>query len=366
MKTKVSTEKLRQAVSICNRFISLRPSLPVLANIKIESSKTKLRLLATNLENSIVIEIPATGEVWETTITAKLLAEFLNLVKSPETILESDKEELQLLCGEARGKFNTIAASEFPSIPEEKNTNFTTNQKELQLAVNNIVFAASADPGKPVLNGLLIRSQNNKTRLVTTDSYRLALYFLTEDNQLPDVLVPARAFAEAIKIAGELGEELVSFSLASENNQLFVSGESFQIATRLIDGVYPAYEQIVPKEFVADAVAAKESLIAAVKQTAVFARDTGNVVKLQLNKKAGLKISAETRQVGEGDATVKASVTGEELEIAFNSHFLLEGIEAATGSEIKLRFSGSLRPALILGENENSFNYVVMPVKPQN
>ena len=366
MTTKLPSEKLRQAVSICNRFVPLRPSLPVLANIKFESQKTKLKLTATNLENSVSLELPSSGEVWETTIPAKLLVEFLNLVKSTEAILTESKETVEVVCGEARGSFNTIAASEFPTVPEEKQRTTEIAQKDLQQAVGDVVFAASGDEGKPVLNGILLRTKSNKTLLVATDSYRLAQHQLDQDYNLNDIIVPARALAEAVKIAGELGEEVVHLTTSAENNQLFIAGESFQIANRLIDGVYPAFEQIIPSSFVCEARVAKEEMVAAVKQTAVFARDTGNVVKLFLTKKEGLKVWASTKQVGEGSSSLKADVSGEDLEVAFNSHFLLEGLEAAAGRELKLRFSGSLKPALIVGENENAFNYIVMPVKPQN
>lgn len=366
MQTKVSSEKLRQAVNICNRYISLRPSLPVLANIKIVSDKSRLRLSSTNLENSIVVDVAASGEVWETTIPAKLLVEFLNLAKAEQATLSENKETVEVSCGEAQGKFNTIAASEFPNIPEEKNKAFEIEQKDLYQAVSKVVFAASTDEGKPVLNGVLLRSKGDKLQLVATDSYRLAEYELSEKFEMEDTIIPARAFSEAVKIAGELGEEVVQLTVSQGSNQLFVSGQNFQIAIRLIDGVYPAFEQIIPTTFVTELTVAKDELINAVKQAAVFARDTGNVIKLFLAKKTGVKIWASTKQVGEGSSSLTAALTGEDLEVAFNSHFLLAGLDAVEGSDVVIKFSGSLKPALVLGEANKAFNYIVMPVKPQN
>lgn len=365
MTTKLSAEKFKQAVNIANRFISLRPSLPVLANIKVESSKTKLKLSATNLENSIVIEITASGESWETTIPAKLLLEFINLIKGTEVKLVFDKDKLEIISGEAQGSFNTIASSEFPTIPAEGKSEVSLSQTDLYAAVQNIAFAASVDEGKPVLNGILLRGKNGQTSLVATDSYRLALYQLSEDHKLPEIIVPAKAFLEAVKIAGELGEEIINLGVASENNQIFVSGNNFQVITRLIDGVYPNFEQIIPTAFVCEIIVSKESLVDAVKQAAVFARDTGNVVKIFVNKK-GLRVWASTKQVGEGSSSLSADVSGENMEIAFNSRFLLDGLDAVSGKEARLKFSGSLKPAKIFGENEKNFNYIVMPVKPQS
>lgn len=366
MSIKISSEQLKLGINICSRFVPLRPTLPVLSNIRLQGTKTKIKLSATNLESSVTVELPAAGEAWETTVPAKLLVEFLNLVKGSETKITLDKDKVNLVSGMAEGNFNTINANEFPAIPGKQVGALEIGQKELYLAVQNIAFAASSDEGKPVLNGILLRSVENKTLLVATDSYRLARFELTQDYNLTDLIVPARAFAEAVKIAGELGEEVISLGSAAENNQLFVSGENFQISTRLIDGVYPAFEQIIPHDFVCEVMVDKQDLISAVKQAAVFARDTGNVVKLFITKKAGVKVWASTKQVGEGSATVAAAVSGEDLNIAFNSRFLLDGLEACSGKEVKLRFSGELRPGIVTGDNEKEFNYVVMPVKPQN
>lgn len=365
MTTKVSSEKLKQAVNIANRFISLRPTLPVLGNLKLESTKTKLTISATNLENSLILQISASGNDWETTVPAKLLLEFINLVSDPEAVISFEKDRLEVSCGVTNGSFNTISAAEFPVIPEADSEKVSLSQKELFTAVSSINFAASVDEGKPVLNGILVRSKDKSLTLVATDSYRLAEYSLAQGLELTELVVPAKSFSEAVKIGGELGEEVIDLGVVTENNQLFFSGENFQVATRLIDGTYPNFEQIIPTNFVCEAVVDKASLVSAVKQTAVFARETGNVVKLFIDKK-NIRVWASTKQIGEGESKVLAEVEGEELEIAFNSRFLLDGFEQVAGPSLKLKFSGNLKPALILGENDKNFRYVVMPVKSQN
>jgi DNA polymerase-3 subunit beta len=362
---KITSEKLRQAVGICNRFIPIKPSLPVLANIKIESTKTKLVLSATNLENSIVLETPASGEPWETTIPAKLIVEFINLTEGELAELELDKEKLKVTCGDAQGVFNTIAASEFPKLPKEEGGGTVIEVDSLQTAVGNIAFAASSDPGRPVLNGILMRGKGGKTSLVATDSYRLAQYFLKEPYNFNDLIVPAKGFSEAVKIAKELGEEEVSLTNSESNNQMFISGQTFQITVRLIDGSFPAYEQIIPTTFVSELRIPKENFVLGIKQSAVFARDTGNVIKLMLGKQGDVEIFGSTKQIGEGSTIVKGIIEGEELEVAFNSRFLLDGLEKIKGEEAKLHFAGSLKPALIKGEEDKEFSYIVMPVKPQ-
>jgi DNA polymerase-3 subunit beta len=134
----------------------------------------------------------------------------------------------------------------------------------------------------------------------------------------------------------------------------------------LIDGVYPTYEQIIPTKFVTEISVDRAEFIQAVKQAAVFAKDVGNVVKLSLKPIGKIFVSASTRQVGEGSSEVKAAVSGEELEVAINSAYLLAGLDNLSGDKAEIKFSGSLKPAIIYGNNPETFSYVVMPVKPQN
>lgn len=367
MATKLISEQLKKVVSISNRFVPLRPSLPVLANVYLKATKTKLILVATNLESSIRVEIPAVSEEWEITTPAKILGEFLNSTKDKEVNLSLSKENLKVSSGNLEANIAGIAASEFPKVPENKSEDaIAFKQKELQEAVSSVAFAASVDEGKPVLNGILIKEEDDKTILVATDGYRLAKKILSKKYKIEQTIVPARIFPEALRVAAEMEETEVSLSISENDNQLLLFGESFLIATRLIDGVYPNFNQIIPNKFVTEVLVSKENLIAAIKATAVFARDSGNVVKLSLGKNQEIKLAANTVQVGESSASVVAKITGDELKIAFNSHYLLDGLNSIAEENIKISFSGVLSPAQIVGENEKGFMYIVMPVKAQN
>lgn len=365
--TKLITEELKQSINITNRFVPLRPSLPVLGNILIKSTKTQLEFSATNLENSINLKVKANGEAWETTVSAKILTEFVNSLQEAETNLTLVKDLLEIKSGSVQGSINTIDATEFPNLPSlPKDAKKDISQKTLYDSVSRVAFAASADPGKPVLNGLLLRPNDKGLQIVATDSYRLSLINITETFDLAETIVPARTFVDGLKIAGELGEENLSLTTAAENNQLYIVGERFQLATRLIDGVYPAFEQIIPTKFPTKLVASKKELADKIKAAAVFAREIGNVVKLTLSQKGEIKISANTAQVGQAEASFKAEVSGEDLTVAFNSGFLLDGLGAFKDDEVTIEFAGELRPAVITSAEKVDFRYIVMPVKPQN
>ncbi len=363
--TKLLTENLKLGVNIANRFVPLRPSLPALGNLLLESQKGKIQISSTNLESSVQLSQASSGEDWATTVPAKVFVELVNSLKDKETALNLDKETLELSSGSTKATFNTLAASEFPQIAKvETKNNKDTVQKSLQEAIGKVAFAASSEETKPVLGGILLRSKGEETLLVTTDSYRLAIATLKENLGLDDLLIPARGFAEALKIAGELEEETISLVSSAENNQLLISGSSFQIASRLIDGVYPNYEQIIPSDFVTTLRANREELLSALKTAAVLARDIGNVVRLNLKSGKSTTIEADTAQIGSASTSLDAEVDGEELQVAFNSNFLLDGLAALKDEEVEIRFAGSLKPAVLENKNKD-FKYIAMPVRSQ-
>ncbi|HSX58438.1 MAG TPA: DNA polymerase III subunit beta [Candidatus Saccharimonadales bacterium] len=363
--TKILTENLKTAVNIANRFVSLRPSVAALGNILLKSSKGKIEFFSTNLESSIALSEVASGEDWETTVPAKIFVELVNTLKEKETSLAVEKETLQLVSGATKATFNTIAASEFPTIQlSGDKLKKDLSQKTLAEIVGKIAFAATVEETKPVLTGILIRSKGGKTLLVATDSYRLAIGTLNESLGEEEMLVPAKTLVEALKIAGELQEESIGIGTSEENNQLLFAGDNFQIATRLIDGVYPAYEQIIPDTFVASVKVSKDALTDALKTASVLSRDIGNVVRLKLKAPQQLVIEGDTAQIGQAVTEVEAEVTGEELTVAFNSNFLLDGLSSLKEAEVEIKFSGVLKPA-VFENSKKDFKYVVMPVRAQ-
>lgn len=361
-------EELLKAVSIANRFVGLRPSLPVLANILLKAEKGRLIIGATNLETSVRLVIPAKSNTeWEITVPAKIAAEFITNAQSKEISLEKDKEAIKITGEDISGNLAGIDASEFPKLPEASGEEVIEfQQKTLQEAINQIAFAASLEESKPVLTGILIRSEEGKTIAVATDGYRLARKELSKEYKISETLIGAKALVEVLKIAGEMGEDSINLSVSKEKNQTIFSGENFQISGRLLDGTYPNFKQIIPQTFVTTAEVNREQLIAALKAAAVFARDLGNVVKLNLEAKKGIKITANTLQIGEGEATVAGTVSGEALKVAFNSHYFLDGLNGLKCESVEINFSGPLSPALLRDTADKSYIYIIMPVKAQN
>lgn len=366
MKTTLLKEDFYQMVLICTRFLAARPNLPVLNNLLIEARKNKLRLSATNLETAIKIESTAKNEGdWETTIPGRIINEFMSQAKGKEVLLEEEKENIKITSGEINASLASISAGEFPKLPTLKTKTEEYETKTLYQAVSQVAFSASHDEGKPILTGILLKKEKEGTLAVATDGYRLAKKVIKSDYNFDRLVVPAKTLVEALKVANEMGSEKVSMALSEEENQLFITGDSFALASRVLDGVYPQFEQIIPNQFVATVRAEKEKLTDAIKAAAVFAKDIGNVVKIKI-KKEEIEVSANTAQVGEATASLPAEISGEEIKVAFNSQYVLEGLAAIKEDSIKISLSGSLSPALITAEKNDGFSYIVMPIKAQS
>lgn len=366
--TTVRREELLKQVAIANRFVPLKPTLPVLGNLLLKVSPGQLKISATNLETSIQLSLAVKSkENWELTVPAKILNEFLTTSPGDEVVLELQKESLQVRIGETTATINGIGASEFPKLPLVNNERaLEITQKEFHEAVAKVASAASVDEGKPVLTGILIKNINDKTTMVATDGYRLSRKELSTKYNLEETLINAKTLVEVLKIAGELGEEKLQMTLTPSENQAIFSGDSFLVSGRLLSGVYPSFEQIIPSKFATTSLVNKTALTEAIKSAAVFARDLGNVVKISTKDKAGLEISANTAQVGQSQAQITSENHGDPLKIAFNSRYLLDGLASLGSDTVEIKFSGALSPTLLQDPKDKSFIYIVMPVKAQN
>lgn len=376
MKVSILQENLARAINIANRLISQKAQLPVLQNILFSARSGKLTLSATNLETGITIEVGAkVEEEGDTTIPGKIAVEFINNLPQDKASLVSDEKTLKIDCAGYRATINSMPASDFPPPVRLKNKPQLVWQGDVfSLASGQVVFAAAQDENRPTLNGILVVLKDSKLRLVATDGYRLSLKELetepTKNKEGTKFLVPSRAFLEAGKIAAEkeVGEkekkEEVGISLLPEGNQVVFSWEDIELSTRLIDGQFPDYEKIIPKDFNTKAIFDKNETLRAVKSAAVFARDSANIIRLKIGK-SGMEISANTAQIGENTIAVSAEVSGEENEIAFNSRFLLDFLNCVTSERIIMKSSGNLAPGVFQQEKDSSFLHLIMPVRVQ-
>jgi DNA polymerase III subunit beta len=367
MKLTVLKENLNKALVITGRSISSRPQLPILSNILLQAKENSLQISSTNLEIGINYTIGAKVEKeGEVTVPGKLLLDFINTISADKIEFELIEKNLIVKTINTESSFSTIAASEFPPFPVISGDKKTLPIDKLKAVIQRIVFAASTDETRPVLTGVKTAIFGGKISLQATDGYRLSL----DSVEIPDkkeelrVVLPAQTLSEIVKIADEQKVKEVDFVIIENKNQVVFTMPGVSVFTRLIDGEYPNIEKIIPADFKTKITISKEDFYQCVKTAALFARGAANIVKIKVEK-TGLRLSANTPQVGENQDFIEAKVEGEEGEIAFNYRFLLDLLSNFPDENVVIEMSGPLSPGVFKTLNIPSFLHIIMPVRVQ-
>lgn len=369
MKISILQQDLLSPLQAVSRSTGVKSSLPVLGNILLQTENGKLTLSATNLEVGVVKKIKAEIiEEGEITVPAKMFLEVITSLSSQSLILETEGEQLKISSKNFHATLNCISATEFPAIPLASEQSISIEAKVLQQAVPQIAFAAAVDEGRPVLTGVLTELKKDKLELVSTDGFRLAHKQTKIEHPEEAVfrsLIPRRTFEEVVRLIGEElsgKEDKIEISTSENQNQMvFTIGET-QLSSRLIEGQFPSWEKIIPTQATGRAVLERADVLKAVKIASVFAKDSANVIKLEV-KEGRVILSSETRELGSQVTEIDAQVTGESAVIAFNSRFLQDALSACSTAQIVLEFSGSVSPVLIKPIGEEGLEYVIMPVR---
>ena len=368
MKLSCQPGTLGQALQVVSRAISTRTTLPILNNILLETTADGLALTATNLEIGIRKLVPAeVAEEGSTTVPARLLTDFVSsLPEEPlEMSLDVPSQTLSLRCARFDTHIKCIEAEEFPPGPRpDEGDRFAIPLEELLGAIEQTQMAASTDEARPVLTGVLLHIDQAERTLAATDGHRLAVRKLGANGTGElDVrlIVPARALGELGRaFRGEADQVEVIVSKA--RNQIFFRAGTSEVTSRLIDGTYPNYAQVIPSKSSTVIKVPTSELTQTVRAVSLFARDSANVIRLRAAGE-GLVLSATTNEVGDSKAELSAAVEGSDIQIAFNARYLLDALSAIGGDEVELRFDGPLSPGLIRPPQGDDYLYVIMPVR---
>ncbi|HUZ89575.1 MAG TPA: DNA polymerase III subunit beta [Candidatus Acidoferrales bacterium] len=360
---------LSQALQTVSRAISTRTTLPILNNILLETTPEGLALTATNLEIGIRKLVPA--EIFSegsTTAPARLFTDFVSTLPDADLTLDLDlsTQTLNLRCERFDTHFKCIEADEFPPGPKpDEGDRLVIPMDDILRAVEQTQMAASTDEARPVLTGELLHIEGSNLTLVATDGHRLAerklsatLSAISEEAML---IVPARALAELARVfKGETAEIEVIVSAA--RNQVFFRSGSSELTSRLIDGTYPNYAQVIPGQRSSKLSVDLADLTRTVRAVSLFARDNANVIKLKATP-GTLNLSATTNEVGDSNADLPADLDGAEIQIAFNARYLLDALAVIDGARVDFEFDGPLSPGLIKSPNADDYRYVIMPIR---
>jgi DNA polymerase-3 subunit beta len=319
------------------------------------------------MELSIVHWVGARVETeGEITVPAR---NFIDLVSSlpPDQVdlsLDESNLSLALKCGSVQASFRGIGADEFPLVPEPDEENgFVVEGPDLELGLTLVTFAASTDESHPVLTGVLAEFEGDTMTLAAADGFRLSMKEIPLVEPVPqafDVIIPARALSELMRIIGDL-EEPVHVSTTRPHNQILFQMPDSVLNSQLIDGKFPDVRRIIPPSHATRVVLGRQEILQACKRAAIFARDVANIVTLTVEP-GELTVAADSSESGQGSTRLVASVDGDGLEIAFNVRFLIDVLSALDTPQVALELNSATNPGVIRAVGDESFVHVVMPM----
>lgn len=364
MKVSVAREDLLESLSLVNRGLSSRSTLPILSSILLSANGDRLDLQATDLEVSIKHSTEVrVDEPGQAVVPGRLLTDIVrSLPEAAVTLEASGTAELTVSCDHASFKVRTLSPEDFPRFPEvEASMTAILPVSTVGAASKQVARAASRDETRPVLTGVLTTVEANHLRMVATDSYRLAVRELNVEGDVEDfeVVLPSKAVEEIPKLAGST--ETVSIGV-SENQVVFTMGDTVFVSRR-IEGKFPNYRQLIPADATTKMTIETAELLDAVKRVAILAQQNVPMRVKVSPSESTLELSATTQDVGEAKEALMVQAEGEEVEIAFNASFLVDGLTASGAESVSLEITSPLKPGVLRSVGDEEYTYILMPVR---
>ena len=365
MKVQVLKENLAKALSITGRVVSTRGSLEILSHIMLSTENGRIRVSATNLEIGVNYWIGGKVEKeGDITVPARLFTDVINSISSEKIDISTEDLNVLLKSETDNLTIKGISAEEFPLIPTiKKDPLLVIKADVLRDALNLVNFSAALDEARPVLSGVYFCVDGDTLVLAATDSYRLAEKIIKLDKKVSkkvEIIIPARTMIEWSRIISDVDEEIRVFV---DDNQVLFAAKDIEFTSRLIEGQFPNYKQIIPGENETRVIVNSSEFTGALKVASLFAKESANSVTLYVKAKGGIEIKAVSAQIGESDSTVKAEVVGKDGEITFNSKYLLDVLSNLKSNKIVFEMTGKLNPGVVKTEKGDDYVYIIMPLR---
>jgi DNA polymerase-3 subunit beta len=365
VKLTVDREALLTQLQTVSRVASTRSALQALSGVQLLTAADTCELRATDMD--IALRVPLEAEVVRegtAVLPARLLLDVVRSLPASQVSLElrSSEQDVELVCGTATFHLRTLRSEDFPPFPEPDGDTAAVPAAAFVATALKVAGSASHDETRPVLTGILVSAAERELNMVATDSYRLSLKRTALEEPLSqafEVNVPARALQELARVVGQEGEEQLGVAV-QQNRIVFVAGRTV-LSSRLIEGQFPNYRQLLPESFDHELRVASAELTDVVRRISLLAQRNA---PLRLAFSQGeLTVSAQTPDVGEARESLPVGFEGEPLEIGFNPEFLRAGLEAIEQGDVLFKLISPLRPGLIEAADGSGFQYLIMPIR---
>jgi len=362
MKFIIQKEKIEKTINTINSVISSKTTLPILAYVLIEA-RGRVKLTATDLEVGIRTEIDCEiSREGSATFPGRKLAEIIRELPEGNLQIEAENTVITLSCGKAFFKVYGLPPTDFPLLPEITPENvFSISQSQLKEMFTKTMFAMSEEEARYVLNGIYMVSGENSLKAVATDGRRLAVFELItpEKLQLPGIIIPAKAVMTLQKI---LEDNENPVQIHYQQNQILFKLDSTVIVSRLIEGNFPNYEQVIPSNCPRILQVATQDLIQAIRRVMLLASERSHAVRFSITKDE-IQIFSSTPEIGEARDHLGGQFQGEEMEVTFNGRYLLDALRNIDSEYVRLELSDPLGPGVIRPPEKKDYLCVIMPMR---
>ena len=364
MKIICTQENLKSGLVIVSRIISSTNTLPILNNILLKTDNGVLKISSTNLEIAITTNVRCkVEEIGEVTVTSKTFVDLVSNLPNKNIVLETKDNDLLINTENYHTKLKTMSAEEFPLIPQVENKkSINCDAQEFKTSVDMVVFAASTNQTQPEISGLLFAQDSNILRVVATDRYRLAekKLALVSEGLDTEVILPQKTVLEISRI---IGSQKGNLEIIFSETQAAVNFNDTQIISRLVDGQYPPYKEIIPKNFLCSTVVEKSQFVSALRAVSVFGQSSSSVHVEIDSQKQQIILSSGSTDLGNSSVELAAAVTGTGPILILNYHYLLDCLNAIDTKNVIIKTIDDNSPSLILPEDKADYIYLVMPIK---
>ncbi len=373
MKITTLQENLKNGLNIVSHIAGKNINLPILNNVMIKAEKGNINLITTDLEIGVVSAIRGKVEKEGVfTVDSKVIADYISLLDNKKVDIEKKEKNLLVKCDNYKTTINGQAADDFPLIPQvDKNSCFKAKIDEFKDALSQVIFAVSANETKIELSGVFFYFTKEMLVMAATDSYRLAektVKITSDIKEEKKVIIPAKTLLELIRIVSMVRKEDLSddneISFYLSDSQIVFNVGSTDLVSRVIEGQYPDYKQIVPADSKTEVNINRQELLRAVKASAIFSKSGINDINLDFPaKKNKVIISSTSSQTGENIVELDANVRGEDNGIVVNYRYLLDGLNNINSENVILKIVNSNTPCILNPESEDAYLYIIMPIK---
>jgi len=367
--------ELHRALAHVSRAVARKSTLPVLSNVLLSAQEGQLRLAATNLEIAIAASLPArVAEAGQLTVRADLLTEFISSLPSDEVTLRIEPGSLTLAvsCSYSKANIKGIPAEDFPTLPEigEQTPTARIESGLLREMIGQVAFAAATDDSRPVLAGVLVEFQGSTLTMAAADGFRLSVRSAELDEPVAEdlsIIVPARALQELARSMAD-AEGTIDLLVTPTRSQLLARSGPVEFLSRLIDGHFPEFRQIIPKTYNTRVVVSREAFLAAARRAKIFAQSNNEVVRLQLLPgdseldPGAVIVSAQAAEAGDNEDLLSARVEGPKAQIAFNGRYLSDVLSVMKSAEVALEMTSPNAAGVFRPVGDTTFTHVIMPM----